>query len=349
MYLCFESALNKSIMNKETRKLTLEDIGNLAGVSRATVSRVINNYPHITREVRERVLKVIEETGFRPNRIAQSLASNRTGMVGLVIPHEAGTIMTNPYFLHLINSITSATNQNDLTLALFMFHSTEEENRIAQSIFNTDLVDGVIITADRRENSFVEKLVQHGIPVTYIGKPEPGIDVPYVNVDNVKGAYMATEHLIQRGCRRIGAITALYNTAGEDRYHGYLQALEDNHIAFDPQLVAEADFSQESGFVAMQQLLPYKPDAVFVSSDQMGLGAQRAIREAGLRIPQDIAMVGFDDLPLAALAEPPMTTIRQPIEELGPIAIDLLQCAISQGSEMVQSKILPVELVVRST
>lgn len=336
-------------MSKLTRKLTLEDIGNLAGVSRATVSRVINNYPHITPEVRERVLNVIRETGYRPNKIAQSLAMNRTGMIGLVIPHVPDTIMTNPYFLHLINSITSAANQNDLTLALFLFHSTDEEDRIAQSIFSNNLVDGVIITADRRENSFAVQLVAHDVPVTYIGKPEPGIDVPYVNVDNEQGAFMATEHLIERGRRRIAAIVCSYNTAGEDRHMGYRRALAAHGLPYNAALIAEGDFSQESGYTAMQRLLPHAPDAVFVSSDQMALGAQRAIREAGLRIPQAIAVVGFDDLPLATHAEPPLTTIRQPIDRLGPMAITMLYRVIEEGPAVVQSVILPVELVMRET
>lgn len=344
-----ESAFNKCIMSTTNKKLTLNDIAKLAGVSPATVSRVINNYPHITPEVRERVHAIILDTGFRPNKLAQSLASKYTGMIGLVIPHETTAIMTNPYFLHLINSITSAINQNDLTLVLFLFHSMDEEDRIAQSIFNTNLIDGVIITADRREDSFVEQLIDHDIPVVFVGKPEPGIDVPFVNVDNVRGGYMATEYLIRGGRRRIGAITARYNTAGEDRYEGYRQALAAHGIAYDENLVAEGDFTYDSGHTAMQQLLPLAPDAVFVSSDQMALAAQRAIRGAGLRIPDDIAIVGFDDLPLALLAEPPLTTIRQPIDQLGPVAVALLQQVIMFGPQHVQSRVLPVELVVRST
>lgn len=336
-------------MSKQTRKLTLEDIGSLAGVSRATVSRVINNYPHITKEVRERVQGVIQETGYKPNRIAQSLASNRTDMIGLVIPHIANTIMTNPYFLHLINSITKATNQSDLTLALFLFHSTDEEDRIAQSIFNTNLVDGVIITADRRENSFVEQLVQHNVPLVFVGKPEPGTQISYVNVDNVDGGYQATAHLIQRGCRRIAAITARYNTAGDDRYRGYQLALEAYGIPYDDALVTDGDFTQESGYKAMQRLLEEAPDAVFVSSDLMALGAQRAIRNAGFSTPEDIGMVGFDDLPPAIQADKTLTTIHQPIDQMGPIAIELLQKVLKQPNGITETRVLPVELVVRET
>jgi LacI family transcriptional regulator len=334
-------------MNKHSRKLTLEDIAEKAGVSRATVSRVVNNYPHITPDVRERVQKVIQESGYRPHKIARSLASKRSGVIGLVIPHTASTILTNPYFLYLIDSITRATNHNDLTLALFLFHSTDEQERVAKSIFNTSLLDGVVITADRREHAFVRQLMEHGVPVVFIGKPEPDVDVPYVNVDNENGGYIATSHLIQRGRRRVSAITALDNTAGDDRYAGYLRALESCGLPFDQSLVADGDFSQESGYLAMQELLKASPDAVFVASDLMAMGAQRAIRDAGLRVPEDIAMVGFDDLPQAALAEPALTTIRQPINQLGPVAIQLLQEVIEQPHDVVKSRVLPVELVLR--
>ncbi|NDJ60353.1 MAG: LacI family transcriptional regulator, partial [Chloroflexi bacterium] len=193
-------------MSKSTRKLTLDDIGTLAGVSRATVSRVINNYPHIAPEVRERVQNVIRETGYSPNKIAQSLASSTSGVIGLVIPHVANTIMTNPYFLHLINGITKATNRSDLTLALFLFHSLAEEERINETLINTNLVDGVILTADRKENPFLEKLARNNTSLAYVGKPESEASIPYVNVENEVGGYMATNYLIGKGCRRIAAI-----------------------------------------------------------------------------------------------------------------------------------------------
>ncbi len=336
-------------MNKETRRLTLEDIGKRAGVSRATVSRVINNHPYITDEVRERVQRVIQETGYQPNRIARSLASHRTGMIGLVIPHDANTIMTNPYFLHLITSLTSAANQNDLTLALFLFHSSDEEERIASTIFSNSLVDGVIVTADRSENAFVPQLLAHHVAVAFIGKPEPGVEVPYVNVDNEAGGYLATKHLIKRGCQRIGTIAVRYNSAGNDRFDGYRQALADTGQDIDDDLIAVGDFSQSSGYRAMQKLLSAQPDAVFAASDQMAIGASRAIREAGLRIPDDVALIGFDDLPSAANAEPPLTTIRQPIDQLGPVAIDILKQVIDNKIDATHRRILPTELVIRAT
>ena len=336
-------------MNKISRKLTLADIGELAGVSRATVSRVINNYPHITPEVRERVQKVIRETGYQPNKIAQSLASKRTGLIGLVIPHVANTIMTNPYFLHLINGITKATNQNDLTLSLFLFHSIDEEERIVQSLFSTNMVDGVIVTADRKEDSFLHQILRHDVPLVFIGRPEPGIQIPYVNVDNVAGGYMATKHLIERGCQRVAIIMCDDNTAGEDRFAGFRQALADYDLPFDDALIAEGNFSQESGYKAMQRLMPHAPDGVFAISDVMAVGAQQALRHAGMNTSDGVVIVGFDDLPQATNADPPLTTIRQPIDKLGAVAVEMLQQAFDEQSNAPQTHILPVELIIRQT
>jgi LacI family transcriptional regulator len=336
-------------MDKQTKKLTLDDIGELAGVSRATVSRVINNYPHIKPHVRERVQKVIAETGYRPNKIAQSLASDHTSIIGMVIPHTAQTILSDPYFLHLINGITQATNRHGLTLSLFLFHSMSEETQMAHSLFNTNLVDGLIITADRKENPFVKQVVQHNIPFVFVGRPQIKSQIPYVNVANEMGAYLAAEYLIGLNRRRLAMIRCDHNTAGDDRYSGFCQALHDHDIDLDPRRVAHGDFSLESGYTAMQQLLPTAPDAVFASSDMMAIGAQRAIKQAGLSIPDDIAIVGFDDLPQAALADPPLTTIRQPIEALGIEAVDLLHHMLTEPTIPPKQIVLPVELVCRTT
>ena len=334
------------------KRLTLNEIGKLAGVSAATVSRVINNYPHVTQERRERVQEVIAQTGFQPNLIARSLASQRTNIIGLVIPNVAHAVFTDPYFPNLIQGITQASNRRNLTLALFLFHSMQEETRTIQSILNATLLDGLIITADRKEYSLVPQIVKQGLPFILVGRPEsksePSAEITYVNTDNIAGGYLATEHLITLGRRRIAIIASDLNTAGDDRYTGYRNALRDHNISFDAALVAQGDFSLESGYAAMQKLLPEQPDAVFASSDNMGLGAQRAIRDAGLRIPQDIAIVGYDDLPPAMQAEPQLTTIRQPVEQMGITAVELLSQFVS-SSIAPASVIFPVELIIRAS
>lgn len=331
------------------KRLTLDEIAKLAGVSRATVSRVVNDYPHIKPEVRERVQGIITETGFQPNLIARSLASDRSGIIGLVIPNTPRMVFTDPFFPTLIQGITQATNRRSITLSLFLFHSKDEENRTIRSILNTGLLDGLIITADRKEDSFVPNFIHHGVPFVLIGRPETNNDITYVDTDNVAGAFMATEHLLKLGRQRVAIIAANENTAGDDRMAGYQNAIQDYGYALDPGLTAFGDFSIQSGYDAMKKLLPANPDAVFIASDTMALGALRAIRESGRRVPDDISVIGFDDLPPSLQADPALSTIRHPIEQLGVLAVDLLSKMLNQDNVLPSHIILPVTLVIRAS
>jgi len=207
------------------KKYASDNIAELAGVSRATVSRVINGYPHVKLEVRERVQAIIAETGFTPNIIARSLASDRSGVIGLVIPNSPNVVFTDPYFPTLIQGITQATNRLKLMLSLFLLETTTDEQRTIRSLLNTGLLEGAIITADRREDSFVPRFAQSGLPFVLIGRPETNAALTYIDCDNVGGGYMATEHLITLGRRRIAMVAANDNTAGDDRVIGYRQTL----------------------------------------------------------------------------------------------------------------------------
>ena len=293
--------------------------------------------------------QVILQTGFQPNKLARSLASDRSTFIGLVIPNDARSILSDPYFANLIQGMTQATNHLGLTLSLFLFHSIEEEIRTTHSTLNTGLLDGLIITADRKVDSFVPRVAEQGPPFILIGRPEPQAQISYVDADNVVGGYLATSHLINLGRKRIAIIVSDRNTAGDDRYTGYRNALRDHERSVEPTLVAHGDFSLMSGYRAMQELLPQKPDAVFVSSDTMALGAQRAIREAGLRMPEDMALVGFDDLDPAVHAEPQLTTIRQPVEKLGVTAVELLHKIVNGTAVLPTQVVLPVELIIRAS
>jgi LacI family transcriptional regulator len=349
LYSVFESGFKKFIANLLMKRITLDKVATLAGVSPATVSRVINNYPHITSEVRERVQQVIVQTGFQPNKLARSLASERSTFIGLVIPSDARLILGDPYVVNLIHGMTQATNRYGLTLSLFLFHSIEEEIRATRSTLNTGMLDGLIITADRKVDSFVPRVATQGPPFILIGRPETDSATSYVDADNFMGGCLATRHLIDLGYQHIAIIVSDHNTAGDDRYAGYRKALHAHGRSLDLNLVAHGDFSLDSGYRAMQELLPHKPDAVFVSSDTMALGAQRAVREAGLRIPDDLAMVGFDDLTPALHAEPQLTTIRQPVELAGATAVELLHKIVTRTIDEPTRIILPVELVIRAS
>lgn len=330
------------------KKMTLEEIGKLAGVSRATVSRVVNGYPYIRPEVRKRVEKVIAETGYQPNLIARSLASDRSNIIGLVVPNQATAVFTDPYFPRLIQGITQAASQNKLTLALFLFHSREEEDITIESIVNTSLVDGLIITADRKVDPIAQALLERQVPFVQLGRPELRPKrIHFVDVDNVDGGKMATEYFISLGYQRIAIIASDQNTAGDDRLSGYYAALQAHGIPVDDRLVEFGDFSMRSASQAMKRLLPYEPDAVFVCSDSMALGALSAIREAGLSVPDDIAVIGYDDLPPAIQSMPPLTTIRQPIFETGQLAVRTLIEILDARSKSATRHILNNQLVIR--
>jgi len=332
------------------KKVTLEEVARLAQVSRATVSRVVNDLDSVNPEYRERVLKAIEETGYRPNLAARSLVSRRSNIIGLVIPSVARTLFIDPYFPALIESISRACNRHDYILSLFIFHSNNEQQQIYDRALGNGLIDGLIVTVDKVDDPFIPQLIKHRFPFVYIGRPANTDRISFVDVDNTAGAYTAVTHLLGLGYQRIAMIAApLDTTVGVDRHAGFINALEEHGYPVDEPLVAMGDFTQEGGYRAMKELLPYQPDAVFAASDLMALGALQAIRQAGLRVPQDIAIVGFDDLPPALLADPPLTTIRQPVYHTGMTAVETLIDLLDTRPDQPRHVMLPTELVVRSS
>lgn len=330
--------------------LTLEKIGELAGVSRATVSRVVNNHPSVRAHVRQRVLDIIVETGYQPNLAARSLASRRSGVIGLVIPRMVQSLFTDPYYPRLIQGISQGSNDNDYTLSLFLFHSADEEQKLAARLVRQGLLDGVIIAASLINDPLIPRLMDARMPFVLIGRPDQHPDAHYVDVDNLMGAFTAVSHLIQQGYHRIATITGRQDmSAGIQRKQGYLNALQAQELPIDETLIVTGDFDPETAYNAMQNLLLHRPEAVFAASDTMALSAMQAIQEAGLRVPQDIAVVGYDDLPAGQTAVPPLTTIRQPIRRIGTLAVATLVDIINQPQEPTRRIILPSELVIRQS
>ena len=234
-------------------------------------------------------------------------------------------------------------------LALFSTPAQEEDlyNRLLRSHY----LDGVILASTRLDDPLIERLVGDRVPFVSVGR-HPHPQVSYVDVDNVAGARMAVDHLIRQGHTRVGTITGPLNmAAGQDRLEGYKQSLAAHHIPLDDRLIVEGDFTENGGLAGMNRLLALEPPptAVFVASDTMAMGALRAVRQAGLRVPEDVAIIGFDDVPQATYLDPPLTTVRQPIQRLGEIAVRVLVDVIAQGPEIPQRVVLMPELVVRST
>jgi LacI family transcriptional regulator len=212
------------------------------------------------------------------------------------------------------------------------------------------LVDGVIVSALPVDDPLVDQLIDNEVPFVMIGRPNRPAESSFVDVDNINGAHQAVNHLIRRGYQRIATITGPLNTTvGLDRRQGYLNALNERGLSMEPALMAEGDFTEVGGYMAMQRLLPYRPDAVFVASDTMALGALRALRNAGLAVPQEVALIGFDDLPTAAIADPPLTTIRQPIRQAGAQAVETLIDLLNNSLQPPRHIIMTTQLVIRDS
>lgn len=331
---------------------TLEEVAKLAGVSRSTVSRVVNDHPNVRPEVRERVWEVIHRVGYQPHAAARSLVTNRTHVIGMIIPETVTTLFTDPFFPLLLRGATEACNAHQYQLMLSLFTAHADQQEIYQRVLRSGYLDGVVVASASVDDPLISDLLRDGIPFVSVGR-HPNGRVHYVDADNVNGARMAVEHLIRLGHRRIATITGpMHAIAGQDRLSGYRQALEGRGIPVEAELIAEGDFTEAGGTMAMQRLLPVAPTAVFVASDTMAVGALKALRQAGRRVPQDIALVSFDDISIASAIEPALTTVRQPIEHLGWMAVEVLLSLLEGSSEeeaLVQRIVLPTELVVRAS
>ncbi len=331
--------------------LTLEDIARQAGVSRSTVSRVVNDSPSVRDDVRKRVLEVIQETGYHPNAAARTLVSQRSWTIGLVLPQSVSHFFTDPYYPHLIKGIAQACNQHNFTLALFLVGSREDEEKIFARISRKGLLDGVLVQSGHQgDQRIIGQLVDANMPQVILGRPFRSDNVSFVDVSNENSAYNAVIHLIRLGYKRIGTITGpLKSAVGADRKAGYVKALTERGFPIDDSLITEGDFTETGGYYAMQKLLPSKPDAIFAASDIMAIGAIHAVREAGLQVPDDIAFVGFDDLPVATLSDVQLTTVRQPVIKFGIRAVELLIEMIENGIGQPRHIIMDTELVIRDT
>ncbi len=331
---------------------TLEQVAKLAGVSRSTVSRVINDQPNVRPETRERVWQAVRESGYRPHAVARSLVTNRTQIIGMVIPESVRTLFTDPFFPLFLRGATEACNAHQYQMMLSLFTSHSDHQELYQRVVRNGYLDGVIVASASTDDPLIPNLLRDRVPLVSVGRYADE-RVHYVDVDNAGGARMAVEHLIRLGHRRIGTITGrLDMTHGQDRLTGYKDALQAHGIPIEEDLIAEGDYTESGGMVAMRQLLEASPTAAFIASDTMAIGALRALHAVGLQVPQDVALVSFDDIPISGAVQPPLTTVRQPIERLGRMAVDvligLLESSPTAGGS-AQKIILPTELAVRKS
>jgi LacI family transcriptional regulator len=329
--------------------MKLEEIARLSGVSRSTVSRVINDDPRVSPVTRDRVTEVIQRLNYEPNVVARSLAGGRTRILGLVIPMGVTRLFVDPFFPLLIQGVSQACNARDHSVMLWIAEP-EYERRTIRQILYSKLIDGVIIASMLSDDPLVQALVEGDLPFILIGRHPLYPQVSYVDMENYSSARQLTLYLFEIGYRRVASICGPQNMIGGiDRLAGFRAAFQERGSNPDPDLIVAGDFTEESGYQAMQRLLPHRPEAVFAASDAMAAGALRALHEAKIRIPEDIAVVGYDDVPFAARTDPPLTTIRQPIQLAGTVAAETLIEMIRLPDPNPRQIVLPTELVIRSS
>ncbi len=325
---------------------TLDDLAALSGVSRATVSRVINGGP-VAEGTRRRVLEVLERTGFRPNAAARTLASGRSGVVGVVMHVDPHLLFQDQYFSQLLQGIADHLAGQGAGLMLWLGYRTKEE--ILDHVLGMSFLDGVIVSAHTLEDPVVDGLLASSLPTVLIGHRRADLTASYVDIDNEQAADVMTTHLISLGRTRIGHITGTRGTVhAEDRVTGYQRAMR--RAGLDPDgLIVDGNFNVQSGFAAAAQLLDRNVDAIFGANDASAAGALEAIRTRGLRVPDDVALAGFDDLELAARLDPPLTTVRQGVRQQGIEAARVLLQLLQDPGRSPRRVLLPTELVVRQS
>ncbi|WP_194396267.1 LacI family DNA-binding transcriptional regulator [Microbacterium atlanticum] len=328
-------------------RLTIKDIAALAGVSRTTASRVLNGRGEVRSEVRARVEQVIADTGYRPLASAKSLVSQRTGVVGFVVPLGASALFDDPYFGVLIRGITRASAQHGITVALFIFDEEGDQDTLIDQVVGPRRVDGLIVSAFHTRESLIDRLSEFDVPVVTMGpNPYPAV-FGSVSVDNLEGGRIAGRHMATLGRLQIAMINGPEDTpSGRERREGFIAGLGESGIVVDPKLIREGDYTRRSGEVRMRELLPLSPRAVFVASDTMAVGALAVLAEHGMRVPEDVAVLGFDDLPSAS--DSGLSTVRQPIVEVADAALEILLQQVSDP-ESTKQIVMPVELVQRGS
>ncbi|MCR4401595.1 MAG: LacI family transcriptional regulator [Firmicutes bacterium] len=329
---------------------TIRDVARVAGVSKSTVSRVLNADPNVAEETRCAVFAAIKEIGYTRNALARGLNTRRTGTIGLIMSD-----ITNPFHAEVARGVEDLASDFDSNVILCNTDGRPKKEAAYIDLLVEKRVDGIIFTSVKAGESDMSNLRSKRIPFVFAGRTLPDVEADSVVVDNVLGGFQAATHLVRLGHQRVAYLAGpSHVSASADRYEGYCQALRRAGVELDPQLVVEGDFKQEGGYRAMSTLLDRAPGvtAVFAANDYMAMGALEAIYERGFRVPEDIAVVGFDDIPFARLHLVQLTTVAQPKYDIGAIAARMLFERIEGkvGDEQQPRRVvLPPRLVVRRT
>jgi len=326
---------------------TIKDVAELARVHPSTVSRVINNDSRISEKTKEKVILIINKLGYTPNALARGLKTKRTYTLGILIPD-----ITNPFFAEIARGVEDAANKNNFNVILCNTDDKLKKERTYLQILRGKRVDGLILgTAHIKDKSILE-LEREKFPYILVSRNIEGLDKNCIIVDDVEGGMMATEYLIKLGHRRIAHITGPLKTRSAlNRLEGYKLALKKYEIAYRDELVGEGDFKIKGGYQIMKKFLKLTepPAAIFAANDLLALGAMQAIQKKSFHVPEDFSVVGFNDIELASFVYPALTTIRQPMLEMGAIAVKMLLRIIEEGEFNQRKIVLKPKLIIRES
>jgi LacI family transcriptional regulator len=329
------------------KRPTISDVARQADVSKTTVSHVINNTRFVEEDTRQRVLQAIAELGYRPSAVARSLTTNRTQTVGVIVSDAS-----NHFFAEVLQGIEDILRPMDYASIICNTCEILEHEAHYLDLLMRQRVDGIIAAAtSQRWDVLTEFGIEH-MPVVFVDRSFEGLDSPFVGVDNKRGAYQGVSHMIECGHRQIGILAGFQRLSTmRERLAGFRQALDDHDIPLPEKWVVTSPLSIEAGREAMRQILtlPERPTSVFLNNNLLSLGALLAIRELGLRCPDDISVVGFDDHPWAAVSDPPLTVVRQPAQQIGQAAAQMVLALINGEQPPEPRVLLECELVSRQS
>jgi LacI family transcriptional regulator len=334
-----EQAMNK--------RPTISDVARLAEVSRSTVSHVLNNTRFVEQGTRQRVMNAVDRLGYRPNILARSLTTKRTGTVGMIIADAS-----NFFFSEMLRGVEDVLQPAQYSLTVCNTDEVLEREAHYLDLLLRHRVDGIIAAATSQRWAALQDAEILHTPIVFVDRRFPDMNGPYVGADNVEGAYIGTRHLIERGYRRIGILAGFQRLSTMvERLDGFRRALYEAGLPICAEWIVPSPLSIEGGKQALRQILALSdlPEAVFVNNNLLMLGALQVLKELGLRCPSDLALIGFDDHPWAAVADPPLTVVRQPSRALGQVAAQLLSALMAGNTLDQKAYTLKCELIVRQS
>jgi LacI family transcriptional regulator len=326
---------------------TMKQVADKARVSTTTVSHVINNTRVVSADARDRVLSVIDELRYIPSAVARSLKNDKTHTLGMMIPNNS-----NPYFAEIIQGIEDESFKLGYNIILCNSYDDPKKQAAYTRVLMEKRIDGLIIVASGSDDELNQLLSDEAIPKVLVDREVPGLAADFIESDHEQGGYLATKHLLELGHTDIACVAGPKTLLPSgDRVHGYLRALQEANVPFQNDFLAHSDFTSQGGFTAFQQLLALKkrPSAIFVSNDLMAIGGLCAAQQAGVQIPAELSVVGYDDIALASFSTPRLTTIAQPKYEIGVLTAQVMVARIKNAELPLRREMLQTQLVIRQS